>query len=126
MKALTLRGPLLSEAILQGQKRVENRTWSIPPGWYALHTGSGTIKPEVLKHVLANWVGPVPVDLPTSAIVGFVLMGVSTRPETFSGWETGPVLNPILRALRLPRPILGVKGQLGLWNVKEAGINIGK
>lgn len=120
MRAITLRGALLSEAILLGQKRVENRTWSIKPGWYALHTGAGKITPETLSVVMANWVGPIPDNLPTSAIVGFVLFGVSIRPDSFSGWETGPVLNPILKALRLPEPILNVKGQLGLWNVDES------
>ena len=40
---ITLMGAQLSWAILHGHKTLENRSISIPPGWYAVHTGKGKL-----------------------------------------------------------------------------------
>ena len=125
LKALTLRGPLISEAIIRGFKKVENRNWKIPAGWCVLHSGAGKIKPDTLNSMIQNWPANEPFpppDLPTKAIVAIVLMGESyqgtVRPE-HEGWATGSVLNPILKVVRLTQPIFNVRGQLGLWNVEK-------
>jgi hypothetical protein len=47
---ITLKGDLLVAAILAGAKGVENRSWVIPPGWYALHLGLG--KPSLADESL--------------------------------------------------------------------------
>ena len=45
--AVTLRGPELAEAILQGYKDVENRHRRLPLGWVALHTGKRKTEPHM-------------------------------------------------------------------------------
>ena len=37
LRALTIRNPLLLQAIVEGVKNVENRKCSLKPGWYLLH-----------------------------------------------------------------------------------------
>lgn len=118
MRAITMKGALISEAILRGYKTVENRTWVIKPGWYALHTGSGKIEAPTLLNITQNWPQGVsiPINLPTGVIVGFIYIDSSTRITEPSGWATGPVLNHITKVIRLPDPIKA-KGQLGLWKL---------
>jgi len=36
-RALTLHGAQLCWAVLHRKKKIENRSWTIKPGWYALH-----------------------------------------------------------------------------------------
>eukprot|EP00971_Amphidinium_carterae_P136062 2696046-Amphidinium_carterae.1 len=38
-EAITLQGAQQVMAILNGVKLIENRSWKIPCGWYALHAG---------------------------------------------------------------------------------------
>ena len=60
-KGLTLRGAQTNWAILNGHKLIENRTWRIAPGWYALHTGAGDAEFKVqqrLRELLpTRWTG---------------------------------------------------------------------
>lgn len=51
-KALTMKGALVSYAILSSDKNIENRSKMLRPGWYALHTGSGKIDAELQKLVI--------------------------------------------------------------------------
>eukprot|EP00435_Cladocopium_sp_Y103_P054755 s446_g17.t4 len=37
--ALTVQGPQQALAMVNGKKQIENRSWKIPLGWYALHVG---------------------------------------------------------------------------------------
>ena len=92
-----MKGALISEAILRGYKKVENRTWAIKPGWYALHTGSGKIEKSTKLVVTQNWPSDTPIpndsELPRSAIVGLIHIGSSSIMTDSNGWETGPILN---------------------------------
>lgn len=119
IRCITMKGALISEAILCGYKKVENRTWSIKPGWYALHTGAGKIEKPTKLVVTQNWPPGIPMpndsDLPRSAIVGLIHIGYSTAMIEPKGWETGPILNHIIDTIRLEEPIYNVKGNLGLW-----------
>ena len=118
IKCITMKGALISEAILRGYKKVENRTWVIKPGWYALHTGAGKIEKSAKLVINENWPineDPIPTNLPTSAIVGLIHIGYSTVMTEPNGWETGPILNHIIDTIRLEEPIYNVKGNLGLW-----------
>ena len=117
IKCITMKGALISEAILRGYKKVENRNWVIKPGWYALHTGAGKIEKATKLVIHQNWPEDVqiPTNLPTSAIVGLIHIGSSTVMTEPNGWETGPILNHIIDTIRLEEPIYNVKGNLGLW-----------
>ena len=119
IRCITMKGSLISEAILCGYKKVENRTWSIKPGWYVLHTGAGKIEKPTKLVVTQNWPLGIPIpnesDLPRSAIVGLIHIGSSTTMIEPKGWETGPILNHIIDVIRLEKPIYNVKGNLGLW-----------
>jgi len=117
IKCITIKGALISEAILCGYKKVENRTWFIKPGWYGLHTGAGKIGKAAKLVIQQNWPEDVliPTNLPTSAIVGLIHIGSSTVMTEPTGWETGPILNHIIDTIRFEEPIYNVKGNLGLW-----------
>ena len=117
IRCITMKGSLISESILRGYKKVENRTWVIKPGWYALHTGAGKIEKATKLIIQQNWPEGVqiPTNLPTSAIVGLIHIGSSTVMTEPNGWETGPILNHIIDTIRLEEPIYNVKGNLGLW-----------
>ena len=119
IKCITMKGGLISEAILRGYKKVENRKWVIKPGWYALHTGSGKIEKPTRIVITQNWPAGIPIpsdsELPKAAIVGLIRIGSSTVMTEPNGWETGPILNHIIDTIRLETPIYNVKGNLGLW-----------
>ena len=121
IKCITMKGGLISEAILRGYKKVENRKWVIKPGWYALHTGSGKIEEPTRIVITQNWPAgiPIPTDLPKAAIVGLIHIGSSTVMTEPNGWETGPILNHIIDTIRLEEPIYNVKGNLGLWYARN-------
>lgn len=51
-KALTMKGALVSFAIISSDKNIENRSKMLKPGWYALHTGSGKIDTNLEKLVI--------------------------------------------------------------------------
>ena len=70
-RAITLRGPELSEAILLGHKDIENRHINLGVRWVALHTGQGTIKPELgalIEHLSPGL--PPAQTCPKGAVVG--------------------------------------------------------
>ena len=127
LSGITIKGTLVSESILSGYKTVENRTWSIKPGWYVLHTGNGKIDKDVYKNILRNWPKNIPIPneklLPKKAIVGLLLFGnsfiINKKNPIYSNWDFGPVINPILNYIRLDKPIHNIKGQLKLWNVSK-------
>merc|ERR1712183_176513 len=71
---LTVQGPQQGLAMVTGRKQIENRSWKIPFGWYALHVGSQPLKaigsewPERLRR---SWPDAPPESaLPSSKIIG--------------------------------------------------------
>lgn len=127
-KAITMKGALVSFALLHGKKDIENRSKQIKPGWYALHTGSGKINPEIEKYVIKNLQTiikqediPKEKDLPHSCIVGAFHISGSLELKNDAnlkknGWSLGPVCNFVDKTLSFDNPI-PTKGAIALgWN----------
>lgn len=118
--ALTLQGAQQVLAILRGVKLIENRSWKIPLGWYAIHAGSQPINEERGARTRAAWPDAPPEEsLPHSAILGLFRVQAHTRPEKCRHgyiWARGPVCNLISEALELPRPVR-CRGGRGLWRL---------
>lgn len=139
LHAITLWQPWAS-AIIEGPKRVENRTWSPAawtgpgPWWLAIHA-SLRIDPSLKKklpgyrlktgwHELAEvWpertipnAGPWPAGL-----LGLVRIDAVGPLESFADlaqdpWASGPVVWRIGQVWRLPNPI-AMPGAQNLWRV---------
>ena len=142
-RAITLRGPELSEAILLGHKDIENRHINLGVRWVALHTGQGSIEPELgalIEHLSPGL--PPAQTCPKGAVVGVCFVqgaltfealrqeqgcGSDCEPAAqrhsptcrLSPYAIGPVCNIISMAVRLPRPV-SCKGQLGCWRLPLA------
>jgi hypothetical protein len=123
-RGLTLKGPELTWAILDGRKLVENRTWRLSPGWYALHSGKGSLSAEAKMrlHALAPD-APEETSLPKSAIVGAIRVSHCLPLEACSQdpWATGPVCNVIAERAMLTSPIPH-RGALGTWPISKESI----
>ena len=120
--AFTLRGAQLTYAVLSGAKRVENRHFSMKPGWYALHTGSSTVSHESQYPLMAGVSGmPKEADLPHACIVGAVRISHALsleQCEPTEPWAFGPVVNLISAVARLNQPVAH-KGALSLWRMSD-------
>ena len=118
-KALTLKGAQYNHCILEGHKTIENRTWRIAPGWYALHTGTGK-SDAATQQRLRLLVPSVPdeASLPKGVIVGAINVSHSLAEAecVSSPWATGPVCNILAATVVLPHPVPH-KGALGCWNI---------
>ena len=93
-KGITMRGALISAAILHGVKCIENRPWKIPPGWYALHTGSGALEPQSEHRLRQLWPdAPEEKRLPHGVIVGAFHVCEHREASECGGspWATGKV-----------------------------------
>eukprot|EP00439_Symbiodinium_sp_Y106_P022864 s1523_g2.t2 len=82
--AITLKGSVITEAILHGYKDVENRSVHLPLGWIALHTGKGKcdLRLDAIMRKLAE--KPLPPDskCPKGYVVGAAFVERSVRfPE---------------------------------------------
>jgi len=145
MKAITL-WPEWAWAICHLGKNVENRSWVIPPGLYALHAGKrfngegnrpqhkeagllsvwNTARKQQLTVDQASTLSAlefVSPDIPISSIVGLIRVTGHTnylRQEQWNrsmGWAApGQIANHIEVVSVLPTPI-PCKGALGLWTV---------
>eukprot|EP00435_Cladocopium_sp_Y103_P058496 s347_g20.t1 len=119
-KALTLQGAQQVFAILRGIKLIENRTWAIPKGWYALHAGAQMINDERAKRTLEAWPeAPPEEELPHRAIAGLIYIDQIRKPQECKRgyiWARGPICNVISRAVELPRPVR-CPGDRGLWEL---------
>jgi hypothetical protein len=123
MRSLTIRQPWAS-LILEGAKRVENRTWRAPLSLigqrFAVHASAGKPQPE-------GWPAPADVvaqdlyQLPRGVILGTVQLVACVRfedlPREFAG---DPYAEPggwcwILDEPRLFSEPVPCKGRLGLW-----------
>jgi len=117
---LTLRGGLLTYAILEGTKRVENRNFKMQKGWYALHTGAKMCSHKSQHALLASLVdAPAEEDLPHSSIVGAIEISHALSLEQCSAaepWAFGPMCNVIRSRVKLERPVAH-RGALSLWPI---------
>lgn len=121
----TLKDPWLTSAILCGDKPIENRSQSFPPGWYAVHTGVAKEDPDKSfeKHVRAacksdERVAAVHASLeraPKGYIAGFCRIAHSLPTSLCDvPWAFGPVCMIIAETAWLEAPIK-CPGQLGNW-----------
>ena len=119
---LTLRGAQLSWAILNGNKRVENRHFRMQPGWYALHTGAKTSSHESQLPLLAAVDGmPSEASLPHSAIIGALKVTHALtldQCKPTEPWAFGPVVNVISAVCKLSRPV-PARGALSVWRLPQ-------
>jgi hypothetical protein len=116
----TVQGPAQALAMLTGRKLIENRSWQIPPGWYALHCGS---KRESEWGLRAGEICP---DLPKEAelrhlfgsIIGLLHITEQRAVEECSGnaWAFGPVCHLVAGAVQFEVPIK-YRGNQGLWQL---------
>ena len=120
---ITLRGALLTKAILDCVKRVENRHFRMQQGWYVLHTGAKMSSDKSQHTLLASLVNaPDEKDLPHRAIVGAIEISHALSLEQCSAtepWAFGPVCNVIRSVVRLERPVAH-RGALSLWRIDSA------
>ena len=130
-RGITMKGALVSYALLHGGKTIENRTKKIKPGWYALHTGSSPIEPVIeqyvqinLKKIMEENEIPKEKNLPHSCIVGaFHIKGSENLKKGSelekNGWALGPVCNFVDKTLDFETPI-PTKGAITLgWNFDD-------
>jgi hypothetical protein len=147
VKALTL-WPEWAWAVTHLGKNVENRSWVIPPGLYALHAGKrfngegnrpqhkeagllsvwNTAHKQRLTVDQANTLSAlefVSPDIPTSSIVGLIRVTGHTNYQHRGLWDSpmgwaapGQIANHIELIHTLPTPI-PCKGALGLWTVPD-------
>ena len=128
-RAITLKGRMLSGALLAAVKDVENRSQVWREGWYALHTGSS--KPdsdlfEKVRNACANdsqWsaVQEMAGRCPEGSIAGLVYLShaLPLASCSISPWASGPVCHVISKVLVLEQPVLNVKGFLGTWAMAD-------
>ena len=140
MKALTL-WPEWAWAICHLGKNVENRSWVIPPGLYALHAGKRfggrgqhprdkqyavdvlfrNARSECLTDEQIDRLYKLKPDaIPFGSIVGVIRVTGHTHPKDMTvrvGWYDGnAIANHLELTHTLPNPI-PCKGALGLWTV---------
>mmetsp|Transcript_64801 Transcript_64801/g.130175 ORF Transcript_64801/g.130175 Transcript_64801/m.130175 type:complete len:152 (+) Transcript_64801:523-978(+) len=103
-------------AMVTGRKRIENRSWHIPLGWYALHVGMkplASIGVEWCERMKVAWPeAPPESKLPSSSIVGLIHVSDRRSPgdclpqdHKQNIWAVGPVCHVISEAVVLQRPI---------------------
>lgn len=116
--ALTLQGAQQVLAILRGHKLIENRSWGIPSGWYAAHSGSQLISDERAERIREVWPdAPPEASLPHGAILGlFYITEQRSVGQCRQGyvWARGPICHLISKAIEFSRP-MRCGGNKGLW-----------
>lgn len=127
LRVLSIRPPW-AEAILCGQKDVENRTWSLPTDqlgrWIVVHASAGkpTKKELARLHELAARGSTLAMqaDFERGAIVGFVRV-VRVATQSRSRWFEGEPSRAWILAdpVRLTTPI-PCKGSLRLWRAPRS------
>lgn len=145
--AITLKGSVITEAILHGYKDVENRSVRLPLGWIGLHTGKGkcdALLDQIVRR-LAPPDAPLPPDAecPKGCVVGAAWV---QRTVTFDELRTqfgcteachgpngvlhhvpqckfsphagGPICNILSASVRLPKAV-PCNGELGCWRLPD-------
>lgn len=123
----TLKDPWLTSAILCGDKPIENRANSFPPGWYAVHTGVAKEDKEKFfeKHVRNSCKSDERVSIvqthlkyaPKGYIAGFCRIAHSLPKSSCDvPWAFGPTCMIIAETAWLKTPIK-CPGQLQNWPI---------
>ena len=119
--AFTVQGVHLALAMVTRHKLVENRSFRLQLGWFALHAGKRCDTEHGLK---AEEMYPQLLSISEAQdhlghIVGLVRISEYRLPEQCSDhfWALGPLCNVISHAIRLRRPIRAT-GQQGIWRIQ--------
>lgn len=127
LQGLTVQGPHQALAMLQGRKLIENRSWPIPVGWYALRVGAA--RGSHWGRLAADKYRDMPRDeealagVPMCAIVGLIHIAeqrsVAECGEDF--WAYGPICHIISQTVQLEAPIAYSTQQRcgNLWPLSE-------
>ncbi len=118
MRALTIRQPWAA-AIAHGPKRIENRTRPIPPAHVGatvlIHAGIAEDKNALPADMVRQWPRHFSAIIAVATLADCHQDQGCCRPWGFPDtwhWRLDDV-----RALT--HPVLGVRGQLGLWTVPD-------
>lgn len=127
MKGLTIKQPWAS-AIIDGPKRVENRTWGRPTmaGMeIAIHAAASRhfVTARQRESLASLWPEcPDLAGLTRGSILGTArirtVCGPSDVQTALDPWATGPVCFVLDRVQKLPRPIK-CRGGRGLWTIPD-------
>lgn len=123
-RAFTLKGALYAEAIISKKKRVENRHFSIRPGYYFLHVGQGKLSKDrerLIHSISADLPGEADLCDYKSKVLGVVHVKGSfklSEVETNDPWATGPICNEIDEVYRFDTPV-SAKGSLSIWDLSK-------
>jgi len=130
-RAMTMKGEVLTDALLSGIKPVENRSCTWKEACYALHTGKSKAGKGLNEHVKALCGSPdgwatIEENLPRCPkghIAGLIRFS-HALPHSECGhseWCTGPICHVVLETVWLETPI-PAKGALGPWRLDDATI----
>lgn len=122
--AITVWGAQLGHSMLHGVKRVENRSFRLRPGWYALHVGSKPGCHPGQRALLDAVDPPLPSEelLPRAAVIGAVHISHSLRLEECPDgerWASGPIVNVIDARCGLATPVAHA-GSRSIWLLGES------
>lgn len=122
LRALTVKGEL-ADALVDGVKACENRSWPIPRGALLIHKGLAATPKEWVKLVKRAARGP---PLPKGHIVGAVYIDRTTtlaeaRGEPFEEWAAGPLVHVVKHSYKFARPVPH-NGALSRWRVNQAAL----
>jgi hypothetical protein len=108
-----------SAAIAHGPKRIENRTKPIPPKRLGttilIHAGAAEDENALPADMVSEWPRHFSAIVAVATLASCHKSLVCCQPWGFPGkWHW------VLEDVRpVPHPILGVRGQLGLWTVPD-------
>lgn len=106
--AITLKGTELNDLILNVKKPVENRHFTIQPGWVALHNNADYSPLRTAIVGVARFSHGVPVELVSDAL-----------KTKYAEHVHGPICNVIAEVQRFKEPIPSVKGALSVWKLDD-------
>jgi len=116
--AFTVQGAQLALAMLTGRKMLENRSFKLRIGWYALHVGCKRDTECGLR--AARMYQDLPRDQSLEdhfgSIIGLLYISEHRLPSQCNGdsWALGPKCNVISHSVLFPRP-LRQQGRQGIW-----------
>lgn len=120
MRALTVRQPW-GAAIAHGPKRIENRPKPIPLAHIGttilIHAGAEEDDNALPERMVRQWPRHFGAIVAVTTLARF---HQATKPLCCAPWGFPDTFHWELENVRaVPHPILGVRGQLGLWTVPD-------